>query len=339
MGIGMVAGAPHTLGHDRLVAALRAAGETTRLRILALLSQAELAVKDLTAILGQSQPRISRHLKLLADAGLVIRSTEGAYAFYRLAEDETGARPAISLLTLLDPADPLLERDRERMAATRRANAQAAARYFAENAKAWDHLRSMHVPEAEVEAAIVQLVGVRRVRALLDIGTGTGRMLELLADKVDRALGIDASAAMLSVARANLEAAGITNARVAQDDIYALSQPRGTYDLVVIHQVLHYLDNPARAVAEASRMLAPGGRLLVVDFAPHTLEALRLDAQHRRLGIGRVEMDDWLRAAKLAALEAIDLPGREAELTVTLWLAQDPRIETDDIRHPEGAFA
>ncbi|MEM8662854.1 MAG: metalloregulator ArsR/SmtB family transcription factor, partial [Pseudomonadota bacterium] len=265
---------PPTLGHDQLVTALRAAGETTRLRILALLDGTELTVKDLTTILGQSQPRISRHLKLLADAGLVTRSTEGAWAFYRLAEDARGVRPAAAILGLLAADDPVHERDRERRAATRRANADAAAHYFAANAAVWDRIRSMHAPDAEVEAVIDTLVGAGPIGAVLDIGTGTGRMLSLLAGRAQKVIGIDASAAMLSVARANLDAEGIANARLAQDDIYSLSQPRNAFDLVIIHQVLHYLDDPGRAVAEAARTLAPGGRLLVVDLAPHALESL-----------------------------------------------------------------
>jgi ubiquinone/menaquinone biosynthesis C-methylase UbiE/DNA-binding transcriptional ArsR family regulator len=328
---------PHTLGHDALVLALRAAGEGTRLRILALLADADLTVKDLTTILGQSQPRISRHLKLLAESGLVTRSTEGAWAFYRLAERD-GARLADPILAQLDTADPVHARDRERLAATRKANAEAAAHFFAQNAEVWDRIRSLHAPEAEVEAKIRQLLGPRRARHLLDVGTGTGRMLELLADRADRALGIDASAAMLAVARANLARAGIANARLAQDDVYALSLPRDTFDLVVIHQVLHFLDDPARAVAEAARTLAPGGRLLVVDFAPHGLEELRTAAEHRRLGIARAEMAEWLRAARLNTVEVTDLAGAHT-LTVTLWLAEDERIRSDDLRLREGAYA
>lgn len=327
------------VGHDELVAALRAAGETTRLRILALLADADLTVKDFTTILGQSQPRISRHLKLLAEAGLVTRSAEGAFAFYRLAEAPDGTRLADLILNQLDPDDPVHARDRERRAATRAAKAEAAAHYFAANAEVWDRIRSMHAPEAEVEAKIRELLGTRRIGSLLDVGTGTGRMLELMADRADRLLGIDASAAMLGVARANLAKAGIRNARVAQDDVYALSLDPDSFDVVIIHQVLHYLDDPARAVVEAARTLRPGGRLLVVDFAPHALEQLRTEAQHRRLGIGRVEMADWLRAAGLETREVTDLAGDDSKLTVTLWLAQDPRIITDETRTKEGAFA
>lgn len=330
---------PQPLGHDALLLVLRAAGETTRLRMLALLADSELTVKDLTLILGQSQPRISRHLKLLADAGLVTRSAEGAFAFYRLAEDEEGRPRAAPILNLVDPLDPVHRRDRARREATRKANADAAAAYFAANAKAWDRIRSLHAPEAEVEDAIRRFVGERPVGSLLDVGTGTGRILELLSDRAQKMLGVDASAAMLSVARANLDSAGITNARLAQDDVYALSVGADRYDLVVIHQVLHYLDDPGRAVAEAARTLRPGGRLLVVDFAPHAQEQLRTDAAHRRLGIARSEMDDWLRAAGLDTLACEDLTGDDATLTVTLWLARDPRLITDDIRLPEGAYA
>lgn len=328
---------PQTLGHDDLVLALRAAGEGTRLRILALLAEADLTVKDLTTILGQSQPRISRHLKLLAEAGLVARSTEGAWAFYRLAEDGA-ARRADPILAQLDRADGVHQLDRERLAKTRKANAEAAAVYFAQNAGSWDRIRSLHVPEAEVEAKIREMLGTRRLRNVLDVGTGTGRMLELLAASADRALGIDASAAMLSVARANLARAGIQNVRLAQDDVYALSLPRDTFDLVVIHQVLHYLDDPARAVAEAARTLVPGGRLMVVDFAPHSLDELRTEAEHRRLGIARDEMAEWLRAARLRTVRVEDLAG-EHTLTVTLWLAEDERIRSDDLRFREGAYA
>ncbi|MEM8855388.1 MAG: metalloregulator ArsR/SmtB family transcription factor [Pseudomonadota bacterium] len=319
--------------------ALRAAGESTRLRILALLSDADLTVKDLTSILGQSQPRISRHLKLLAEAGLVTRSSEGAWAFYRLAEDSRGIRLGDIVLSQLDQADPIHARDRERRTATRKANAEAAAAYFAANADVWDRIRSLHAPEAEVEEDIRSLLARRPFRTLLDVGTGTGRMLELLADRYQRAVGVDASAAMLAVARANLDAAGINHARLAQGDIYALSMPRDSFDVVLIHQVLHYLDDPQRAIGEAARLLRPKGRMLVVDFAPHDLEALRVDAQHRRLGIGKAEMADWLRTANLDTVDVRELKGTDKELTVTLWLAEDARFVSDDIRTKDGALA
>ncbi|MEM6848075.1 MAG: metalloregulator ArsR/SmtB family transcription factor [Pseudomonadota bacterium] len=327
---------PLPVGHDQLVTILKAAGETTRLRILALLAEADLTVKDFTTILGQSQPRISRHLKLLAEAGLVTRTAEGTWAYYRLSEDSFGNRMADIVLSHLDNTDLICRRDSARAAQTKSAHAAAAARYFSTHAEEWDRIRSLHAPEADVEAAILDILGDRPVQSLLDVGTGTGRMLELLAPHCVRMMGVDASAAMLSVARANLIAAGVTHARIAQEDIYALSQPSNAFDVVLIHQVLHFLDDPARALTEASRTLRPGGRLLVVDFAPHDQEALRLEAQHRRLGIAKTEMAEWLDAAGLDVESANDIGGQATTLTVTLWLARDRRLQTDDLR-PEGS--
>lgn len=313
-----------------LVNALKSAGEPTRLRILALLAEGEATVKDLTDVLVQSQPRVSRHLKLLTEAGLVERLPEGAWAYYRLAEEGDGAATVRLLLDRLDPEDPALGRDRQRLEGIKTAHAAAAQAYFAANAEAWDRLRSLHVPEAAVEAAIREAVGSRPIHALLDLGTGTGRMLTLLADRYARALGIDLSHDMLRGARANLAAAGIDHAHVRQGDVTALPVGDGTFDCVLVHQVLHYLDDPQRALREAARVLSPGGRLVIVDFAPHALEFLRTDHAHRRLGFGRDQMRQWIEAAGLEMRAVRDLPedGAAGErLTVTLWLAVDRRIE------------
>jgi len=313
---------------DRLVAQLKAAGDETRVRLLALLAEGERTVKDLTEILGQSQPRISRHLKVLAEAGLVARSPEGSWVYYRLAEEESGREVALGLLKGLDPADAKLRRDATRLAAVRRQNREAAERFFAEHASRWDEIRSLHVPEREVEAAILARAGLGPFRAMLDIGTGTGRMLELLADRYERALGIDLSPAMLAVARANLERAGIAHARVRVGDGTNLPVLRDSFDLVVIHQVLHFLDDPAATIAEAAHALAPGGRLLIVDFAPHELEFLRQSQAHRRLGFSHAQMDQWLAAAGLQVEGAEDLAPAAGSggLTVTIWTALDARV-------------
>lgn len=309
-----------------MIASLKAAGEATRLRILALLGQAELSVKDLTAILGQSQPRISRHLKLLAEAGLIVRYPEGAWVFYRLVDDGAGARLVRDLLALVDPVDAGLARDRERLAEVKREHADAAHRYFAANAGEWDTIRALHVAEDRVEAAILKGLGERRFASLLDLGTGTGRMLELLAPLYDRAVGIDASPSMLSVARANLDAAGVANAQVRLGDIYNLPLPRDAFDVVTIHQVLHFLDDPERALGEAARVLRPGGRMLIVDFAPHALEFLREEHAHRRLGFAPDQVRQWIEARGLALDRVVDLPGPRNKLNVTMWLARDPRM-------------
>jgi demethylmenaquinone methyltransferase/2-methoxy-6-polyprenyl-1,4-benzoquinol methylase/ArsR family transcriptional regulator len=314
------------------LAALDAAAEETRLRLLALLAQSELTVSEVVAILGQSQPRVSRHLKLLVEAGLVERRREGAWAFFRLAPSGDTAALAARIADWLDPDDPVLADDRARLAEVRHARAENAARYFAAHAAEWDDIRSLHVPEERVEEAMRAAVGAREVRCLLDIGTGAGRMLELFAPLAQRAIGVDLSTAMLAVARGRMEETDLRNIQLRQGDIYALPVERNSVDLAILHQVLHYLDDPARALREAARVLAPGGRLLVVDFAPHHEEALRDRHAHRRLGFSEDEIGGLLEQAGLETLMHRELAPDAAEggkLTVSLWLARDPRIVAD----------
>jgi ubiquinone/menaquinone biosynthesis C-methylase UbiE/DNA-binding transcriptional ArsR family regulator len=320
------------LPFDALNAALKAAGEDTRLRVLVLLSEAELTVSDLTQILRQSQPRISRHLKLLVEAGLVDRHREGAWAFFRLGERAGPAHILRAILPALDRADHQLAADRARLGEVRNQRALAAKAFFERLAPQWDRIRSLHAPETVVEEAVLEAIGSKPVRSLLDLGTGTGRMLQLLAPHATRAVGLDASHAMLSVARANLEKAGLTRVELRQGDVYAPPFARGSFDLVVLHQVLHYLDDPARAVREAARLLAPGGRLLIVDFAPHALEFLRSAQAHRRLGFSTEQIAAWLADADLdcrLTREIAPPQGGADELTVTLWLGEDSRVITD----------
>src|SRR5581483_3658396 len=307
--------------------ALKAAGETTRLRILALLAEAELTVSDLTEILRQSQPRISRHLKLLSEAGLVERFREGSWAFFRFAEGEAGAQALRELIGRLSPRDPVIARDREKLAAVRAARAAAAQSYFRRHAAEWDRIRKLHVADAEVEKAILG--------ALPDLGTGTGRMLELLGPQIERGLGLDLSLDMLALARARLDRAGLRHCTVRQGDIYDLALPRNSFDLVIIHQVLHFLDDGARAIREAARVLRPGGRLLIVDFAPHDLEFLREQHAHRRLGFAPETVAQWTEAAGLEPVLQRTLkpePDSEGKIAVSLWLARDPRITVTSSR-------
>ena len=320
---------PAQLPFSDLNGALKAAGEETRLRIIALLSEAELTVSDLTDILRQSQPRISRHLRLLAEAGLVERFREGSWAFFRLGERGGAASLARELVARLDPRDTTIARDRERLTAVRAARAAAAQKYFARHAAEWDRIRKLHVADVEVEEAIAAALTDKPFRSLLDLGTGTGRILEIFGADLERGLGIDLSLDMLLLARARLERAGLRHCSVRQGDIYDLSVARDSFDVIIIHQVLHYLDDGARALREAARALAPGGRLLVVDFAPHDLEFLREEHAHRRLGFAADTLSQWLAAADLhVTMHKSIAPetGSDGKVAVSLWLAQDQRM-------------
>jgi ubiquinone/menaquinone biosynthesis C-methylase UbiE len=310
-----------------LTATLKSAGEPTRLRILALLAEAELTVSDLTEILRQSQPRLSRHLRLLTEAGLVDRFREGSWAFFRLGERGGTAEFARALIGRLKTDDAIVLRDRERLAAVRAGRAAAAQNYFRRHAAEWDRIRRLHVADAAVESAIRTALADKPIRSLLDLGTGTGRMLELFGPDIERGLGLDLSLDMLALARARLDRAGLKHCSVRHGDIYDLALPRDTFDVVIIHQVLHFLDDSARAIAEAARVLRPGGRLLVVDFAPHDLEFLREEHAHRRLGFAAETVAQWLEAAGLDVLRQETLPpGPQGKIAVSLWLARDPRI-------------
>lgn len=317
------------LSFDLLLSALKAVGEETRLRILAILADGELNVSDLTAILGQSQPRVSRHLKLLVDAGLVERIREGSWAFFKLAEGSAKSEFLAGLIAALDGTDRVLAADRTRLVDVRRARAAEAAAYFRTHAADWDRLRALHGPNDRSEAAVRDLVGTRTVNAFLDIGTGTGRMLELLSPLATRSVGIDASAEMLTVARSNIEASGLRNVIVRQGDLFALPFERNSFDLITMHQVLHFLADGARAIREAARVLRPGGRLIIVDYAPHDVESLREEAAHVRLGFSRENIEGYLAAAGLQPTAFRGVPATTGPLSVSIWLARDPRIVSD----------
>jgi len=314
---------------DSLLTALRAAGEPTRLRILALLAEGERSVKDLTDILGQSQPRISRHLKLLVEAGLLSRNAEGAWAFFRLADSGAAADVVRDIVSRLDRSDPVLARDRARLEQVRRAHAEAAAAYFAKHASRWDQIRSLHINDERIEAGLMALLGDEAPGVVVDLGTGTGRMLELLSPHIERGIGIDMSHDMLTYARSRLDQQDLRNCQLRHGDIYGPPLDEGAADLVVIHQVLHYLEDPDRAIEEAAYLLKPGGRLLIIDFAPHGLEFLRADQAHRRLGFSHQQIEQWMSAAGVDLVEHIDFPPEDVDLaetgrlTVSVWLGRD----------------
>lgn len=317
------------LSLETLVDVLKTAGEPTRFRLLALLADGDLTVSDLTEILGQSQPRISRHLKLLAEEDLIERYQEGAWAYFRLKQDGAASALIQTLLAATVEDEPVLARDGERLATVKRARAERAQAYFSRNASEWDELRRLHVSDAAVEKELLRLIGKTPVDSLLDLGTGTGLILKLLSNVYRRAVGVDASRDMLSVARANLDKAGILKASVRHGDILNLPVEGQDFDLITIHQVLHFLDQPELAIAEAARVLRPGGRVLIVDLAPHNLEYLRDDHAHVRLGFSHQIVSEWLEKVGLEVQEVVDLAAAQKtapSLTATVWLARDKRL-------------
>jgi ubiquinone/menaquinone biosynthesis C-methylase UbiE len=320
---------------DELLAGLKAIAETTRIRILFALSHGELNVSELTYVLGQSQPRVSRHLKLMGEAGLLARHKEGNWVLFRLRSEGLGGALARSLVDMLPGKDDLLSGDLARLDEVRRQREEKAAAYFSANAAHWSELRSLHVDEANVEHAMRQIVGSTTIDTLVDLGTGTGRVLELFASHARHLHGMDTSREMLAIARANLEKANLRHAQLRQSDIYALPLADQMADLVTVHQVLHFLDEPQKALLEARRILKPDGKLLLVDFAPHDLEELRDEHAHRRLGISAEQMTAWLTRAglQLQRHEVLDSPWLKSRegLTVSLWLASPkPTIKPTD---------
>ena len=310
---------PVLLSFDALLEALKAAGEPTRLRLLRLLAREELSVMELVSILGQSQPRISRHLKLLSEAGLIERFPDGAWVFYRLSPS-VAVRPLIE--AILHAMDNTHGADLDQLEAVRTNRRKSAEGYFETIAPKWDEIRSHYVSEGDVEQAILKALGTQVYEVLVDLGTGSGRMLTLLGPKAKSAIGLDLSQHMLNLARAKAFEAGLSGADFRHGDIYNTRLSAATADLVIVHQVLHFLADPARAIAEAARLLKPGGRLLIADFAHHDLEIMREQYQHRRLGILDEDMALWLHDAGLMPKTDLALPPKIATgLTVRIWVA------------------
>ena len=297
----------------------RALADSTRLRILALLRSMELSVGELAQVLGQSQPRVSRHVKILCDAGLAERRKEGSWVFLALGGAER-VGPILAALDAWNEADHWTVADSARLAAVRADRASAAAEWFESHAGDWDAILSLHIAESEVEAAMARAFGDAPLGRLIDIGTGTGRMLEIFGPQAEHALGIDRSSEMLRLARAKLSERGLANAELRQADLYALPVEDGGVDAAIFHHVLHFAQQPGAAIAEAARVLAPGGRLLIVDFAPHEREELRARDAHARLGFSDEQILGWFETQGLAPILVETLEG--GELTVKLWLGR-----------------
>jgi ArsR family transcriptional regulator len=302
---------------ERLLASLRAAAEPTRLRLLALASRGPFCVTEFTEILAQSQPRLSRHLKLLCDCGLLERVREGANVWFALPPGSQGAL-ARELLARLPDDDAILEADRRQAARVLAERARAASESFRRQGADWDEMRALGLPAQEVEAALLRLVPEPTAGRLIDIGTGTGRVLELLAPRISQGLGVDASKAMLALARSRLARADLTHCSVRLADMYRLPLPDSGFDAAVLQMVLHYAEHPAGVVAEAARVLRPGGRLIVIDLVSHTRSDLAGKLAHRWPGFTDDAMRTLLTEAGLDAGHPQTIAG---PLSVRLWPA------------------
>ncbi|MCB1757832.1 MAG: metalloregulator ArsR/SmtB family transcription factor [Gammaproteobacteria bacterium] len=308
------------IGKEQILGGLKAAGEPTRLRLLALCAQGELSVSELTHIVGQSQPRVSRHLKMLVEAGLLDRFREGAMVFYRLSERGEAGDFAHMLVNLLPDDDEELLRDRSRLEEVKARRAELALHYFSENAERWNEIRSLHVREDDVEEALMRVIGDEPIEDFLDIGTGTGRILVLVAPQVTRGMGLDISTEMLNIARDSFEQQGLRNVHVRKGDMYNMPIENSSIDVATLHQVLHYSQDAGRVIAETARVLKPDGRLIVVDFAPHHEEHLRHEHQHYRLGFSDAEIDALFSENGLQTGAITTLEGDP--LTVKIWQAR-----------------
>jgi ArsR family transcriptional regulator len=307
-------------------ALFKALADPTRLRIARLLSAMELAVGELAQVLGQSQPRVSRHVGILCDAGLAERRREGSWVFLRAAGGGEASGPVLAaldqLLAAAERESPefaaVCEDDRRKLAAIREAREVNAEDYFARHAEQWDELRALHTPDIQVEEQLAATLGTAPLGVVLDIGTGTGRMAELFASAAERVVALDKNLEMLRVARAKLQHLPASRVELVQGDFADLPFPAASFDTVLLHQVLHFAQDPALPLAEAARVTRPGGRIAIVDFAAHDREDLRDRHQHARLGFSDAQMTDLLQSAGFTPGEPITLEG--VELIVKIWI-------------------
>lgn len=305
---------------DTLLAALRAAAEPTRLRLLALGARGAFCVTELTEILGQSQPRLSRHLKLLCESGLLAREREGANAWFALPTGPDGDL-ARQLVAHLPADDAILESDRRQAARVLAERARAASERFRRQGADWDEMHALDLPAPAVESALLSLVPEQSGTRLLDIGTGTGGVLELLAPRIAQGLGVDASKAMLALARARLSRAGLSHCAVRLADMYRLPLADASFDIAVLQMVLHYAEDPAGVVAEAARVLGPRGRLILIDLAKHDRQDLTAKLAHRWPGFADAAIATMLEGAGLRAGPPLRVAG---PLEIRIWPAARP---------------
>jgi ubiquinone/menaquinone biosynthesis C-methylase UbiE/DNA-binding transcriptional ArsR family regulator len=332
---------------DDLLLALRAAAEPTRLRILALAARGAFNVSELVTILGQSQPRLSRHLRLLVEAGLLRRQQEGVFCWFAAPEAADPRGDLVrALLARLPERDPVLDADRRLAAQTLSERARIASDTFRQKGADWDEMTALGLPTQAIEAALASVAGQGALGRVLDIGTGTGRVLELLGPRAEMGLGIDASAQMLALARSRLGQAGLAQCSVRQADMYRLPLPDGGpaqgFDTTVLQMVLHHAEDPEAVLREAARVTRTGARVIVVDLEAHAPHALSETLAHRHRGFQEVRMRTMLQAVGLSVHGTVKIPG---PLTTQIWSGSVRRVHDRAIQldqphlNPTGAPA
>lgn len=315
---------------EQFASALKALGHTDRLRILALLSHGELTVSELVQILNLSQPRVTQYIKSLEAAGILERLREGSWVFSRLKRGNIGISALVATTLSSLPQDDLtLSADQRRLQDIRSERSKLVEAFFADVANDRGQLGNEYLPQSDIEKALLEIAGETKFEYMVDLGTGTGRMLELFSARAKRGAGIDTNVEMLTVARHKLATVEYSHMSVQQGDLHMTPLGTGVADLVTIHQVLHYLDDPLEAVREASRLLMAGGTFLIVDFAAHQFEGFRDKYAHRRLGFSDAEIEAWLEAAHMS-LSSVKNIGREDENlpAVKIWSAKR-KIDSD----------
>lgn len=310
---------------DQYVNSLRAAAESTRIRLLVILSHNELTVSEITEITQISQPRVSRHLKLMCDGGLLDRVQEGAWVFYRVSNQSESAGLVKALLAFIPEQDLQIQSDLKRVEMIRGRHAKRAKDFFEKNAGDWDKIRKIYFNVPEVEQCMIDAVKGMQIDDMLDLGTGTGRMLEVFSPYIKRGMGIDHNQQMLNIARSQLEENNINHCQVRSGDINQVSLPNSSVDLITIHHVLHFLNDPKAVLQEAARLLKPKGKLIVVDFSPHDNEFFREEYAHRRLGFSDKEIKQWIEplSMKLKNIEMIVTSQLKKQgLAINVWIIE-----------------
>jgi len=302
---------------DRLVQVLKSIADESRIRLLILCAQGEFTVSELVQVLGQSQPRVSRHLRILCDAGILKRTRQGSWVFYRSVKGGPESEFVPLLKSFITESEPVLKLDRKRLEHLKKERSRVAAQFFQKTASEWDNIRTHYVEDIQVESALQQCVSDVKPNSLLDIGTGTGRILKVLGPYVQDAEGIDFSHEMLNLARINLDHPSLEHCRVRHGDMYRLPYQEHSFNFITIHHVLHFANQPLEVLKEAGRVLKNKGQIAIVDFYSHEREEFRTKYHHHRLGFSDDEIKNWLDQIGLSMQPPIRIDGDPME--VVIW--------------------